>query len=124
MAAFPSFLDAPSNPAGNSFPRQAPSPNLSQQQLVHQQQQQAQQQQQQQQQLQLQQQQQNGGQGGPGGQGQMPIMFPGTAVHQLDLNHLWQQVQELSSLLETNRESTQGIVKRVGEIKVRYFSRL
>jgi hypothetical protein len=45
-------------------------------------------------------------------------VFPTAAGHQLDLNHLWNQVQELSGLLERNRESSQGIVRRVGEIRV------
>ena len=51
----------------------------------------------------------------PGG---MVNVFPTAAGHQLDLNHLWNQVQELSGLLERNRESSQGIVRRVGEIRV------
>ncbi|KAH0559782.1 hypothetical protein GP486_003698 [Trichoglossum hirsutum] len=52
----------------------------------------------------------------PGG---MVNVFPTAAGHQLDLNHLWNQVQELSGLLERNRESSQGIVRRVGEIRER-----
>lgn len=69
---------------------------------------QAQQQQLQQQQL-LQQQQQQAG---------MVNMFPTAAGHQLDLNHLWQQVQELSAILAANRESTVGLVRRADEIRV------
>ncbi|KAF8545477.1 hypothetical protein BDD12DRAFT_914977 [Trichophaea hybrida] len=46
-------------------------------------------------------------------------MFPGGAGHQLDLNHLWQQVQELSAVLAANRESTVGLVKRADEIRNR-----
>jgi hypothetical protein len=45
-------------------------------------------------------------------------MFPGSAGHQMDLNHLWQQVQELSAVLAANRESTVGLVKRADEIRV------
>lgn len=45
-------------------------------------------------------------------------MFPGGAGHQLDLNHLWQQVQELSAVLAANRESTVGLVKKADEIRV------
>ncbi|KAI9767783.1 MAG: hypothetical protein M1840_005464 [Geoglossum simile] len=51
--------------------------------------------------------------------GGMVNVFPTAAGHQLDLNHLWNQVQELSGLLERNRESSQGIVRRVGEIRER-----
>lgn len=46
-------------------------------------------------------------------------LIPTAAGHQLDLNHLWGQVQELSGLLERNRESTQGIMRRVGEVRSR-----
>ncbi|KAI9680676.1 MAG: hypothetical protein M1817_004116 [Caeruleum heppii] len=56
--------------------------------------------------------------GGPGGGGSVG-MFPTSAGHQMDLNHLWGQVQELSGLLERNRESTAGIVRRVGELRDR-----
>ncbi|KAI9784580.1 MAG: hypothetical protein M1839_001802 [Geoglossum umbratile] len=52
-------------------------------------------------------------------QGGMVNVLPTAAGHQLDLNHLWNQVQELSGLLERNRESSQGIVRRVGEIRER-----
>ncbi|PWW78313.1 hypothetical protein C7212DRAFT_200176 [Tuber magnatum] len=45
-------------------------------------------------------------------------MFP-TAGHQMDLNHLWQQVQELSAILAQNRESTAGLVRRADEIRSR-----
>jgi hypothetical protein len=49
-------------------------------------------------------------------------MFPAGAGHQLDLNHLWQQVQELSSVLAANRESTSGLtsglIKKADEIRV------
>lgn len=47
-------------------------------------------------------------------------MFPTGAGHQLDLNHLWQQVQELSAVLAANRESTVGLVKKADEIRVRF----
>ncbi|KAI5853969.1 hypothetical protein BZA05DRAFT_395240 [Tricharina praecox] len=46
-------------------------------------------------------------------------MFPTGAGHQLDLNHLWQQVQELSAVLAANRESTVGLVKKADEIRHR-----
>jgi len=46
-------------------------------------------------------------------------MFPAGAGHQLDLNHLWQQVQELSSVLAANRESTSGLIKKADEIRSR-----
>ena len=36
----------------------------------------------------------------------------------MDLNHLWQQVQELSAILAQNRESTAGLVRRADEIRV------
>jgi len=49
------------------------------------------------------------------------VMFPAGAGHQLDLNHLWQQVQELSAVLAANRESTVGLVKKADEIRVRLF---
>jgi predicted transcriptional regulator len=48
----------------------------------------------------------------------MVNMFPTAAGHQLDLNHLWQQVQELSAVLAQNRESTAGLVRRADEIRV------
>ncbi|KAI9802708.1 MAG: hypothetical protein M1825_002730 [Sarcosagium campestre] len=46
-------------------------------------------------------------------------VFPTAAGHQMDLNHLWQQVQELSGLLAQNRESTRGIVRSVDEVRNR-----
>jgi hypothetical protein len=51
-------------------------------------------------------------------QGQQAGMYPTAPGYQIDLHNLWLQVQELSGLLEQNRESTQGIVRRVGEIRV------
>lgn len=45
-------------------------------------------------------------------------MYPASAGHQLDLNHLWQQVQQLSEVLARNRESTEGLVKKADEIRV------
>ncbi|KAF8473863.1 hypothetical protein BDZ91DRAFT_690952 [Kalaharituber pfeilii] len=39
--------------------------------------------------------------------------------NQLDLNHLWAQVQELSAILQANRDSAQGLVKRADEIRGR-----
>lgn len=48
----------------------------------------------------------------------MSLYPAATAGSQLDLNHLWQQVQELSALLAQNRESAQGLVKRADEIRV------
>ena len=49
-------------------------------------------------------------------------MFAAGAGHQLDLNHLWLQVQELSAVLAANRESTVGLVKKVDEIRVCFSS--
>ncbi|TGZ84899.1 hypothetical protein EX30DRAFT_353119 [Ascodesmis nigricans] len=47
-------------------------------------------------------------------------MYPTTpAGTQLDLNHLWQQVQELSALLAANREAASGLVRRADEIRNR-----
>ena len=70
------------------------------------------------QQQQQQQQQQNGyAMGGAVGGG--ANLIPTAAGHQLDLNHLWGQVQELSNLLERNKESTHGVLQRVGEFRSR-----
>ncbi|KAI9836515.1 MAG: hypothetical protein M1838_005012 [Thelocarpon superellum] len=125
MSLFPSFLTdhTGSGPTAN---RQAPSPIHPPYSPVQQQQHhpggpqlnaQAQNQQLAQQQ---QQQQQNGyGLGPPGVPGGGVNVFPTAAGHQLDLNHLWGQVQELSGVLERNRESTQGLVRRVGEVRSR-----
>ncbi|KAI9835982.1 MAG: hypothetical protein M1837_003549 [Sclerophora amabilis] len=66
------------------------------------------------------------GNAGPGGAG--PAMgapgagvniFPTAAGHQMDLNHLWSIVQELSAQLKENRDSTQHIVGRVAELRRR-----
>lgn len=38
--------------------------------------------------------------------------------NQLDLNHLWTQVQELSTILQANREQAQGLIRRADEIRV------
>lgn len=53
----------------------------------------------------------------PGQNHSMASMFS-TSGHQLDLNHLWSQVQELSGLLALNRENTAHLVKRTDEIRV------
>lgn len=53
--------------------------------------------------------------GGGGGLNALPIA-PG---HQMDLNYIWQLVQELSAVLAENRESTEGIVRQVGELQRR-----
>jgi len=53
----------------------------------------------------------------PGQNHSLASMFP-TSGHQLDLNHLWGQVQELSGLLALNRENTAHLVKRTDEIRV------
>jgi hypothetical protein len=45
-------------------------------------------------------------------------MFTAGAGHQLDLNHLWQQVQELSAVLAANKESTVGLVRKADELRV------
>lgn len=50
-------------------------------------------------------------------------ILPTPVGHQMDLNYLWQQVQELSTLLAQNREATQGIVRRVGELQRRAAER-
>ena len=120
MSLFPSFLTDHSGPSPSTN-RQPPSathpsyPSSQQQSLGGPNQQSLAQGQQLQQQ-----QQQNGYSMGPaGGPGGGVNVFPTAAGHQLDLNHLWGQVQELSGLLERNRESTQGIVRRVGEIRSR-----
>ncbi|RPB22672.1 hypothetical protein L211DRAFT_857978 [Terfezia boudieri ATCC MYA-4762] len=39
--------------------------------------------------------------------------------NQLDLNHLWTQVQELSAILQVNRDQAQGLVRRADEIRGR-----
>lgn len=50
-------------------------------------------------------------------------MYPtASAGSQLDLNHLWQQVQELSALLAANRETATSLVRRADEIRVRTLS--
>ncbi|KAI9759801.1 MAG: hypothetical protein M4579_002100 [Chaenotheca gracillima] len=56
--------------------------------------------------------------GGPGVAGGMNA-FPTAAGHQMDLNHLWALVQELSAQLKENRDHTQLIVSRVAEIRRR-----
>ena len=56
--------------------------------------------------------------GGPGA-GAGLNTYPMPPGQQMDLNFLWQQVQELSSVLAHNRESTQGIIRRVGELQRR-----
>ncbi|KAI9886945.1 MAG: hypothetical protein M1823_001237 [Watsoniomyces obsoletus] len=56
-----------------------------------------------------------GGGAGNAGLNAMP-MAPG---HQMDLNYIWQLVQELSAVLAENRESTEGIVRKVGELQRR-----
>ncbi|KAF3932322.1 hypothetical protein ABW19_dt0208555 [Dactylella cylindrospora] len=45
-------------------------------------------------------------------------LLPNTG-HQMDLNHLWNQLQELSQLLTTNRESAATLVQKVDEVKAR-----
>ncbi|KAI9786996.1 MAG: hypothetical protein M1816_007748 [Peltula sp. TS41687] len=62
------------------------------------------------------------GGGGGGGAGGGPTginVYPTAAGHQLDLNYLWQQVQELSAVLQQNREATQGIIRSVVELQRR-----
>ena len=44
--------------------------------------------------------------------------------NQLDLNHLWTQVQELSAILQANREQAQGLIRRADEIRVNLFPSL
>lgn len=61
-----------------------------------------------------------GGGGGAAGGGPTGInVYPTAAGHQLDLNYLWQQVQELSAVLHQNREATQGIIRSVVELQRR-----
>ena len=98
MSGLNQFFEGNSNPL---VPRNAPSPGL-----------------------QAQAQQANGvngmngqGNGGPGGvNGQQ--FGPMPAGHQLDLNHLWQQVQELSEVLGRNREQTDYVIRRAAEVRV------
>src|SRR5436305_7281543 len=59
----------------------------------------------------------------PGNNPSMVNLMP-TSGHQMDLNHLWAQVQELSSLLASNRESTAQLFRRADQIKVCHFKDL
>ncbi|KAI9812900.1 MAG: hypothetical protein M1827_004418 [Pycnora praestabilis] len=108
---FPSFLDTSNSVQSNlnQLPRQAPSPNTSNQGLS---------------------QQQHPGQingsaaaaaaaaANGGGMGGLNF-FPTNAGHQADLNHLYGQVQELANVLQANRTSTQGIIRSVDELRNR-----
>ncbi|KAL7267795.1 hypothetical protein RUND412_009602 [Rhizina undulata] len=44
-------------------------------------------------------------------------MYSAAGGQQLDLNHLWQQIQELSTLLAQNRESAAGLVQKADAIR-------
>ncbi|KAI9838394.1 MAG: hypothetical protein M1819_005663 [Sarea resinae] len=90
---FPSFLDSPSPGMPNNInqlPRAPVSPAPSQHAQVN-------------------------GVGAMAGMGG----FPTNAGHQMDLNHLWNTVQELSTVLDNNRAQTQHIVSRVDELRTR-----
>ena len=39
--------------------------------------------------------------------------------HQMDLNHLWTQVQELGAQLEDNRKQTRSILSKIGQLRER-----
>lgn len=54
---------------------------------------------------------------GGGGMAGMNMGMP-NAGHQMDLNYLWEMVQELSEVLKYNREMTKGIISSAEEIMV------
>ncbi len=92
---FPAFLD--SSPTSNNLaglPRQSPSP-IAQHQVN---------------------QQVNGA--GMNGMNGMNVSLPMNAGHQMDLNLLFNQVEELSQLLKENREKTQAIIASAEELAV------
>ncbi len=44
-------------------------------------------------------------------------VYPTAPGHQMDLNLVWAQIQELSEVLAANREATRGLLHRVGEAR-------
>lgn len=88
---FTSFMDNPTNTA--NMPRQTPSPSA-----------------------------QHGlGQvNGGGGIAGMNVGMPMNAGHQMDLNHLYEMVVELSDVLKNNREMTRSIIGSAEDIMVRH----
>lgn len=54
----------------------------------------------------------------PNGAGGMAAGLPMNAGHQMDLNHLYEMVVELSDVLKHNREMTRGIINSAEEIMV------
>ena len=94
---FPAFLDnSPSSNNLAALPRQSP-PSMAQHQVNPQ---------------------VNGG-GGMNGMNGMNVGLPMNAGHQMDLNILFNQVEELSQLLRENREKTQAIIASAEELAVR-----
>ena len=57
----------------------------------------------------------------PGG---LSAFLPTAPGQQMDLNYLWQQVQELSAVLAQNREATHGVILRVGELQRRALKQI
>lgn len=53
-----------------------------------------------------------------GGMGPMNVGMPVNAGHQMDLNHLYEMVLELSDVLKNNRDMTKGIIDSAEEIMV------
>ncbi|KAL2006400.1 hypothetical protein VTN00DRAFT_9068 [Thermoascus crustaceus] len=53
---------------------------------------------------------------GGGGMAGMNMGMPMNAGHQMDINYLWEMVQELSEVLKYNREMTKGIISSAEEI--------
>lgn len=95
---FPAFLEnSPSSNNLASLPRQAPSPIA--QHPVNQQ--------------------ANGA--GVNGVNGMSVGLPMNAGHQMDLNVLFDQVEDLSQLLKENRERTQAIIASAEELAVSHF---
>lgn len=52
--------------------------------------------------------------------GGMNVGMPMNAGHQMDLNHLYEKVQELSEVLKNNREATRGIIRGAEEVMVSF----
>lgn len=61
-----------------------------------------------------------GAQHQPNGSGGMPNLVNGllSGGHQTDMNHLWQVVQQLSDVLQENRNQTANIMNSVQQIQV------
>jgi hypothetical protein len=51
----------------------------------------------------------------------MNVGMPMNAGQQMDLNHLYEKVQELSDVLRTNREKTKVIIKSAEEVMVSFI---